>query len=165
MIDILKRYCSLLGHPNCFCQNTLVQWNIMMYANVTFPLTLVSNNFSPCSFNGIKIGTAFKYIFEEMCQNCQWILEIVTHKTLTRTNNPALSWILVLRNHNTVTSWSYLLLKYHILTIVTHPEDTVLPAWSSDSCGFCLEPATTCRYHNMITWHHHCTSVLGGDNS
>ena len=37
--------------------NTLVQWKVKMYANVTFPLTLVSNKlnapFSPCYFNGI----------------------------------------------------------------------------------------------------------------
>ena len=49
---------------------TLIQWNVIMCANVTFPLTLVSKNwtchFSQCYFNGIKIGTAFKCIFEEM---------------------------------------------------------------------------------------------------
>ena len=40
-----------------------------MYANVTLPLTLVSNKlnvpFFPRYFNGIKIVTAFKCIFEE----------------------------------------------------------------------------------------------------
>ena len=42
------------------CKNTLVQWNVIMHANVTLPLTLVSNKlnvlFSPRSFNGTKIN-------------------------------------------------------------------------------------------------------------
>ena len=40
-----------------------------MYANVTFPLTLVSNKlnapFSPHYFSGVKIGTAFNCTFVE----------------------------------------------------------------------------------------------------
>ena len=53
--------------------NTLEQWNVIMYVNMTLPLTLVSNKlnvpFSPHYFNGIKIVTAFNYIFEETMPN------------------------------------------------------------------------------------------------
>ena len=52
---------------SCLYAGTVKRHNV--YANVTFPLTLVSSklnqHFSPYYFNGIKIGTAFKCLFEE----------------------------------------------------------------------------------------------------
>ena len=51
-----------------FC-DTLVQGNVIMCANITLPLTLVLNKpnvpFLSMYFNGTKIATAFKCIFEE----------------------------------------------------------------------------------------------------
>ena len=98
--------------------------------------------------------TAFKYIFEETVPKLSLILEIVTHTNFTRTNIPALSWISVLRNHNTVTNvdqicrWSVI-----FLPLVTHTEDTVLPARSSDSCssGFVWNQLLVLRV-GIITW-------------
>ena len=80
-----------------------------MYANVRLPLTLVSNkpimslHFSPRYFNGIKIVTVFKCIFEETVPNCREILEIIAHKNSIRTNIPVPSVTSVLLNQNTVT--------------------------------------------------------------
>ena len=113
---------------------------------------------------GQKLELLWNVYLKKLCQNCQEILEIETHRTLTRTNIPALSWILVLRNHNIVTNvWSNLPLKCHIFIIGnTHTQEKLYH--QCDHIRFmlwwvCLEPGTTCRYHNMIKWHHHCTSV------
>ena len=124
-------------HPN-----TLVQWNVIMYANVTFPLTLVSSKLNAPFFSTLfQWGKNWNCFQMYIWRNCAKIVcdffEIVTHKTLTRTNIPALSWISVLQNHNyTVTNvdqicrWSAI-----SLPLVTHTENTVLLAWSSDSCS------------------------------
>ena len=44
---------------------------------------------SPCYFIGVKIETALKCIFEETVPKFSVNLEIVTYRTLTRTNIPA----------------------------------------------------------------------------
>ena len=83
---------------------------------------------SPHYFNRIQIVTAFKcsLYLKKLCQNCQLIFEIITHKTLTRTNIQTRSWISVLRNHNIVTNvdqicrWSAI-----FFPLVTHTVFTV----------------------------------------
>ena len=53
-----------------------------MYANLTFQLTLVSNKHSsPCYFNEITIGTAFRFFSWGNCAKIVVNMEIVTHKT------------------------------------------------------------------------------------
>ena len=44
------------------------------------------------------------YFLKKLYKNCQYFLEIITQKTLTRTDLSASSGISVLRNPNTVTN-------------------------------------------------------------
>ena len=88
--------------------NTLEQWNVIMYANVTLPIDTgfkqkETYSFSPWNFNGIKIITAFKYIFQGTMPKLSVNMEIISHKSLTRTNILVPFVILVLLHHNTVT--------------------------------------------------------------
>ena len=86
---------------------TLVQWNVIMYANLTVSFEtgfkqIEACHFSPYYSNGIKMELLLNINWKKLCPNSQQMLEILTHKTLTRTNILALSGIFVLRNHNTV---------------------------------------------------------------
>ena len=88
---------------------TLVEWNVLMYVNVTLPLTLVSNKLNVPFFTTIFQRDKYCYCFSvhfltKLCQNCQKILEIISCKILTRTNIPVPSVILVLLHHNVVTN-------------------------------------------------------------
>ena len=103
---------------------------------------------------GQKIELLLNMNLKKLCQNCYSILEIATHKTLTKTNIHIPFWISVLRSHNTATNvYHNLRLNCFILTIgktYTQPSD------SSYSCSrVCLEPVTSCRYHNIVKWRHH----------
>ena len=55
---------------------TLVQWNVIMYANVTLPLALVSNKLNvPFFFHVISMGLKLQLLssafLKKLCQNCQ----------------------------------------------------------------------------------------------
>ena len=96
-----------------------------------------TRHFSPCCFNGIKIGTAFKCIFEETVPKLSVNGGNRNSQDSHKNQYPGLrlSWISVLRNHNTVNvdqiyRWSAI-----SLPLVTHTEGTVLPARSFDSCS------------------------------
>ena len=88
-------------------------------------------HFSPCYFNGIKIVTAFKCIFEETVPKLSVNFGNHSSQDSHKNNLPARSGISVLRNHNTVTNlyqiccWSAI-----SFPLVTHTDDTVL----SDKC-------------------------------
>ena len=75
-----------------------------MHANVTFPLTLVSNKlkvpYFSIYFNRIKIVTAFKCIFEQTVP--KFLENFGNHysQDFHKTDLPARSGILVLQNNN-----------------------------------------------------------------
>ena len=137
-----------------------------MYANVRMPLTQVSTNwtyyFSLRYFNGIKIVTAFKCIFED---NRLKILEIIFPKTLTRSSIPFPSNFDV-TNCSTV-QWKMLIkfaaeVPYDIfLNGNTHTQKLLyqLRDHLIDASLVCLELVTMCWYGSIIKWYHHCTSV------
>ena len=118
-----------------------------------------ASHFSPHYSNGIN-GTTFIYL-EKLFQNFHQILEIVTHKTIKRTNIPSLSWILFLQNHNILILNKNLIkfaaVKYHIFTIGKtftadqhdHPINGLMGL---------LRPVTSCRYHKMVEWRHNSNS-------
>ena len=75
--------------------------------------------FSPHYPYGMKNRTASKCLFEAV-QKLSVKLEIITHKSLTRTNFMVLSWILDLQNHNTATN----VIKFSDeMPLVKHTED------------------------------------------
>ena len=139
-----------------------------MYANATLPLTLLSKKlnvpFSSRYFNGIKIVTTFKCIFEATVPKL--LVNFGNHNSQDsqRTNIPAPFEISVLLKYNTETNvhqiwrWSatsfslvYTQRKYYCITCTVIQ---FMPFW------VCLEPVTTCWYDSIIKWHHHCTSVV-----
>ena len=119
------------------CDNTLVQWNVIMYANVTLPLTLVSNKqsilFSPRYFSGIKIVTVFTCIFEETMPQ----LSVNFRNRISQNSHKNQYPGLVCNISFTAPQygdkcWSNLFLKCHIILIGnTHRT----PVRSSNSCS------------------------------
>ena len=87
-------------------------------------------HFSPRYFNGIKIVTAFKCIFEETMSKLSVNFGIKSHKTLIRTNIPAPSVISVFC---TTIQWQMLIKFAAEVPYLSHV--TVSPVQSSDSCS------------------------------
>ena len=155
MHDLFVNMCISLLH-------TLVQWNVIMYANVTLPSTLVSNKlivpFSPRYFNGIKIVTAFKYIFEEtmpkLSVNFENHVSQDSHKN--QYPGPVCNFGFTAPQYSDK-YWSNLPLKCHIVLIGnTHKIYCITCAiiWFT-LWLVCLEPVGV----DLMKWCHHCTSV------
>ena len=107
-----------------------------------------------------KKGTAFKCIVKETVPKWQYIFESVTYKTLTRTNmgRSVLNFGFT-EPQKSNKCWSNLLRKCHIFTIgKIHAEDQhnhrihalVGLFWT-------INPLR--RYHYIVKWCHHCTSI------
>ena len=145
----------------------LEQWNIMIHANITLPLTLLSNKLNVPFFSTLfqwdKKCNCFEVYFwrnNPKIVSKFWKSHLTSHKALTRTNVPVPSVISVLLNHKTVTNVDQSLpMKWHIFLIGnTHRSNACAIIWFMVWL-VCLEPVTTCRYDSMIKWRHHCTSV------
>ena len=159
---------TLIDQWVCLMSNTLVQRNIIMYAYVTLPLTLVSNtrtyHFSPRYFNGIKIVTAFKCTFEETMSKLS--VNFGNHISQDSHKNqypcPVCNFGFT-ASHYSENCWSNLPLKCRIFLIGNTQRKYCI------TCAIirfmfwlvCLEPATTCWYWSIIKWRHHCTSIWG----
>ena len=117
-----------------------------------------SCHFSPRYFNGVRIGTAFKCIFEETVPklsvafgNCN---SLDSHKN--QYPSPVLNFGFKEPQYSDKCE-SNLLLKCHIFTIGINIHKRYCYCTTSMIIRFmllwvCMELVTTCRYHNMIKW-------------
>ena len=115
---------------------TLVQLNIIMYADVTLPLTQVSNKLNvPTShiFQWDKNCKSFQVYF---WRNCATIMTVNFKNQISQEPISVPSVSSVLPNHNTVTNvdqichWSTV-----SFSLVTNTEVALLPALSFHSCS------------------------------
>ena len=136
-------------------------WNVIMYANVTFPLTLVSNKVNVpffCYFIGVKIGTAFKCIFEETLPKLS--VNFGNHNSQDSHKNPVLNFSFT-EPQCSDKCWSKLPLKCHIFAIGNIHRRYCI---TSMIIRFMLlvglfGTSYHVLYHNKTKWCHHCTSV------
>ena len=114
-----------------------IRYNVIIYANVTLPLTLVSRKlnvqfFSPCYFNRIKTVTPCKCIFKEIVPKLSVDFgNRISHKN--QYSGPACNLGFIAPQYNDK-CWSDLPLKGTSFSLVTNTKVTVSPTRSSDSC-------------------------------
>ena len=132
-----------------------MQWNAIIYANVTLPLTLVSNKLNVPFFstllNEIEIVTAFKYIFEETMPKLSVIFGNHISQDSYKNQYPGpVCYFGFTAPQYSDKCWSNLPPKRHIF-LIGHTEITVPSARSSASCS---------GYHMLVKKHNKMTSLL-----
>ena len=113
--------------------------------------------FSPCYFNGIKIATAFKCIFEETMQKLSVNFgNHISQDSHNQYHGPVRNYGLM--HHNTVTNVDQICHYCAVsFSMVTHTEVTGSPAQSSDSSLIGLFGTS---YHVLALKHNNMTSSL-----
>ena len=119
------------------------------------------------NFNGMKIVTSFKCIFELIVPKLSVNVGNHNSQDCHKNRSPSPVWNFgFTAPQYSDKSWSNLPLKCHIFpnsfSLATHTEDSVLSARSSDSCysGFVWNQFPRVGIDNINQSRHHCTSVF-----
>ena len=95
-----------IAYVICGCDHTLIHWNVIVYANVRLPMTLVANKLNLSFYSTLcewdKSVNSFKCIFEETVTNCQFWKSFLMGIMRTNVLGPLVNMVLL--NHNTVTN-------------------------------------------------------------
>ena len=135
-IAIPRTWCEVKGWVQWEWSFSPVKWKVIMYANITVSLTLVSNKLDGPSpiFSTLaqrnKNWPALKRKFEENVSK-------LYVNSGNRDSKDSIEQEPISRS--SLEFWFY---------------RTTCNQWQ----WVCLEPVTSCRYHNMVEWRHHFTS-------